>query len=212
MAHPPDRARAVIIGGGVIGCSVAYHLTRLGWTDVVLLERKQLTSGTTWHAAGLIAQLRATANMTKLAKYSQELYGSLEAETGVATGFRRTGSITVALTSERREEILRQAAMARAFGVDVEEISEAEVRQMYPHLNTAGMTGAVWLDKDGQGDPGNIALAMAKGARMRGAVVAERTAVTGVTRQGGRVTGVDWRAEDGSTGSVVSPSTGSETM
>jgi 4-methylaminobutanoate oxidase (formaldehyde-forming) len=200
MAQPPDRARAVIIGGGVIGCSVAYHLTKLGWTDVVLLERKQLTSGTTWHAAGLIAQLRATANMTRLAKYSQELYGSLEAETGVATGFRRTGSITVALTDERREEITRQAAMARAFGVDVEEISEAEVQQRYPHLNTAGMTGAVYLGKDGQGDPANIALAMAKGARMRGAVIAERTAVTGVTRQGDRVTGVDWRAEDGRTG------------
>ena len=94
----PSHARVVIIGGGVIGCSVAYHLAKLGWKDVVLLERKQLTSGTTWHAAGLIAQLRATANMTKLAKYSQELYGNLEAETGVATGFKRVGSITAALT------------------------------------------------------------------------------------------------------------------
>ena len=107
MADVPSHARVVIIGGGVIGCSVAYHLTKLGWKDVVLLERKQLTSGTTWHAAGLIAQLRATANMTKLAKYSQELYGSLEEETGVATGFKRCGSITVALTEERKEEIYR---------------------------------------------------------------------------------------------------------
>ena len=114
MADLPTSARVVIIGGGVIGCSVAYHLTKLGWTDVVLLERKQLTSGTTWHAAGLIAQLRATANMTKLAKYSQELYGNLETETGVATGFKRVGSITVALTEERKEEIFRQASMARA--------------------------------------------------------------------------------------------------
>ena len=120
MSELPTQARVVIIGGGVIGCSVASHLTKLGWTDVVLLERKQLTSGTTWHAAGLIAQLRATANMTKLAKYSQELYGGLEQETGVATGFKRCGSITVALTEERREEIFRQAGMARAFGVDVE--------------------------------------------------------------------------------------------
>ncbi len=202
MTDLPQQARAVIIGGGVVGCSVAYHLTRLGWRDVVLLERKQLTSGTTWHAAGLIAQLRATANMTKLAKYSQELYGSLEEETGVATGFRRVGSITVALTDERREEILRQAAMARAFGVDVEEISPSEVKTRYPHLNTDGVRGAVYLDKDGQGDPGNIALALAKGARQRGAVIAERTKATGVTRQGRRVTGVDWQREDGSQGHI----------
>lgn len=132
MALPPKHARVVIVGGGVIGCSVAYHLTQLGWTDVVLLERKQLTSGTTWHAAGLIAQLRATKNMTKLAKYSQELYGNLEEETGVATGFRRNGSITVALSEERREEILRQASMARAFGVEVEEISPSELKTRYP--------------------------------------------------------------------------------
>jgi glycine/D-amino acid oxidase-like deaminating enzyme len=193
MADVPAHARVVIIGGGVIGCSVAYHLTKLGWQDVVLLERKQLTSGTTWHAAGLIAQLRATANMTKLAKYSQELYGSLEDETGVATGFKRCGSITVALTDERREEIFRQAAMARAFGVDVEEISPAEVKERYAHLNIEGVTGGVYLDKDGQGDPANIALALAKGARQRGAKVLERTAVTGVAREGRRVTGVDWQ-------------------
>ena len=192
MAEVPSHARVVIIGGGVIGCSVAYHLTKLGWQDVVLLERKQLTSGTTWHAAGLIAQLRATANMTKLAKYSQELYGSLEGETGVATGFKRVGSITAALTGERREEIYRQAAMARAFGVDVEEISPKEVKEKYPHLNIEGVTGAVYLDKDGQGDPANIALALAKGARQRGAKVIERTKATSVTRKGRRITGVDW--------------------
>jgi 4-methylaminobutanoate oxidase (formaldehyde-forming) len=192
MAQLPVSAKCVIIGGGVIGCSVAYHLTKLGWTDVVLLERKQLTSGTTWHAAGLIAQLRATANMTKLAKYSQELYGSLEEETGVATGFKRCGSITVALTEERREEIFRQAAMARAFGVEVEEISPAEVLAKYEHLNIDGVTGGVYLPKDGQGDPANIALALAKGARQRGALVAEGVRVSAITRQGRRVTGVDW--------------------
>jgi 4-methylaminobutanoate oxidase (formaldehyde-forming) len=196
MSDVPSHARVVIIGGGVIGCSVAYHLTKLGWKDVVLLERKQLTSGTTWHAAGLIAQLRATKNMTKLAKYSQELYGSLEEETGVATGFKRCGSITVALTAERREEIFRQAAMARAFGVDVEEISPAEVLEKYKHLNIEGVTGGVYLDKDGQGDPSNITLALAKGARQRGARVIERTAVTGIKRTGRRVTGVDWAQGD----------------
>ena len=203
MTHLPKHARVVIIGGGVIGCSVAYHLTKLGWTDVVLLERKQLTSGTTWHAAGLIAQLRATANMTKLAKYSQELYGSLEDETGVATGFKRVGSITVALTDERMEELKRSAAMARAFGVDIDEISPSEVGAKYSHLNLDGVVGGVFLDKDGQGDPANIALALAKGARMRGATIAERTKVTNIARTGRRVTGVDWAAEDGSHGHIT---------
>ncbi|MBT0956661.1 FAD-dependent oxidoreductase [Alphaproteobacteria bacterium KMM 3653] len=194
MAKPiPTHARAVIIGGGVIGCSVAYHLAKLGWKDVVLLERKQLTSGTTWHAAGLIAQLRATANMTKLARYSQELYGELETETGVATGFKRCGSITVALTEERREELWRQASMARAFGVDVERITPGEVKARYEHLNIEGVTGGVYLEKDGQGDPANIALALAKGARQMGAQVFEQTLVTALPKQGRRVTGVDWQ-------------------
>ena len=128
----PKNARVVIVGGGVVGCSVAYHLAKQGWQDVVLLEQGQLTCGTTWHAAGLIAQLRATANMTKLAKYSQELYGTLEAETGVATGFKRCGSITVALTEARKEEIHRQAAMARAFGVEVAEISPSGSQRPLP--------------------------------------------------------------------------------
>lgn len=198
MSTLPQKARVVIVGGGVIGCSVAYHLTKQGWEDVVLLERKQLTSGTTWHAAGLIAQLRATANMTKLAKYSQELYGSLEEETGVATGFKRCGSITVALTEERKEEIYRQAAMARAFGVEVEEISAERVSEMYPHLNVEDVKGAVYLPKDGQGDPANIALALAKGARQRGGIVKERIKVTGMTKDGRKVTGVDWTSDDGS--------------
>lgn len=194
----PDKARVVIIGGGVVGCSVAYHLAKLGWKDIVLLERKQLTSGTTWHAAGLIAQLRATANMTRLAKYSQELYGNLEAETGVATGFKRCGSITVALTEERKEEIFRQAAMARAFGVEVEEISPAEVLARYEHLNIEDVKAGVWLPLDGQGDPANIALALAKGARQMGATVKERVKVTNIAKSGKRVTGVDWVSDDGS--------------
>ncbi len=194
------REAAVIIGGGVAGCSVAYHLAKLGWTDIVLLERKQLTSGTTWHAAGLIAQLRATRNMTRLAKYSQELYGDLEAETGVATGFRRCGSITVALTAERREEILRQASMARAFGVEVEEIGKTDVRDRYPHFNTDGMTGAVYLPHDGQGDPSNIALSLAKGARMQGATIREGVKVDAIrttTDHRGikHIIGVDWSAD-----------------
>lgn len=186
----PDKARVVIVGGGVSGCSVAYHLAKLGWKDIVLLERKQLTCGTTWHAAGLIAQLRATANMTKLAKYSQELYGTLEEETGVATGFRRCGSITVALTGERREELLRSASMARAFGVEIENITANEVKERYSHLNTDDVKGAVYLAKDGQGDPANIALALAKGARMQGVQILENTLVSDIKHEKGRVTGV----------------------
>jgi Glycine cleavage system T protein (aminomethyltransferase) len=189
---PPAKARAVIIGGGVSGCSVAYHLAKLGWTEIVLLERKQLTCGTTWHAAGLIGQLRASQNMTRLAKYSADLYVKLEAETGVATGMRQVGSITVALTEERKHEIYRQASLARAFDVDVREISPAEVKAMYPHLNVSDVVGAVHLPLDGQCDPANIAMALAKGARQRGAQIIEGVKVERVLTRAGRVCGVEW--------------------
>ncbi len=199
----PTSARAVIIGGGVSGCSVAYHLAKMGWTDVVLLERKQLTSGTTWHAAGLIGQLRGSANMTRLAKYSADLYVKLAAETGVETGMRQVGSISVALTQHRHEELLRQATVARIFDVDVTEISPSEVKAMYPHLNVSDVVGAVHLPLDGQCDPGNIAMALAKGARMRGAQIFEHTKVTGVTKAGGRATGVDYIDANGVPGHIA---------
>ena len=192
MSKIPSHARVVIIGGGVSGCSVAYHLAKLGWKDIVLLERKQLTCGTTWHAAGLIGQLRGSQNMTRLAKYSADLYVKLEEETGVATGMRQNGSISVALTEHRHEELLRQATLARAFNVDVSEIGPDEVKAMYPHLNVGDVVGAVHLPLDGQCDPANIAMALAKGARMRGAQVLEGVKVTGVTQADGKVTGVDW--------------------
>ncbi|GGE01902.1 sarcosine dehydrogenase [Aureimonas endophytica] len=192
MTNLPSKARVVIVGGGVSGCSVAYHLAKLGWTDIVLLERKKLTSGTTWHAAGLIGQLRASQNMTRLAKYSADLYVRLEEETGVATGMRQCGSITVALTPERREEIYRQATLARAFGVDVAEISPEEAKAMYPHLNIGDVVGAVHLPLDGQCDPANIAMALAKGARQRGARIVEDVKVTEVHQRDGRVSGVSW--------------------
>ncbi|GLS28706.1 4-methylaminobutanoate oxidase (formaldehyde-forming) [Mesorhizobium albiziae] len=196
MTPLPQKARAVIIGGGVSGCSVAYHLARLGWTDIVLLERKQLTSGTTWHAAGLIGQLRASQNMTRLAKYSADLYVRLEEETGVATGMRQVGSITVALTEERKHEIYRQASLARAFNVDVREVSPSEVKEMYPHLNVSDVVGAVHLPLDGQCDPANIAMALAKGARQRGARIVENVKVTKVHARDGRVSGVSWAQGD----------------
>ena len=192
MSPLPQKARAVIIGGGVSGCSVAYHLAKLGWTDIVLLERKQLTSGTTWHAAGLIGQLRASQNMTRLAKYSADLYVKLEAETGVATGMRQVGSVTVALTEERKHEIYRQASLARAFDIDVREISPSEVKEMYPHLNVSDVIGAVHLPLDGQCDPANIAMALARGARQRGARIVEGVKVTRVHTTDGSVSGVSW--------------------
>ena len=186
----PTKARAVIIGGGVAGASVAYHLAKLGWSDVILLERKQLTCGTTWHAAGLIGQLRATSNMTRLAKYTQELYFDLEEETGVATGIRRNGSITLALSEHRRQEILRGASMARAFGVEVEEISAAEVHQRYPHIKVDDVKAAIYLPKDGQGDPTNITLALAKGARQNGAEIFESVKVCAINKKDGRIQSV----------------------
>jgi glycine cleavage system T protein len=191
MAHLPSSARAVIIGGGIAGCSVAYHLAKLGWRDILLLERKQLTSGTTWHAAGLIGQLRATANMTRLARYSAELYAALEAETGLATGFRKVGSITVALTQERLEELRRGASMARSYGVDIETIDASEAQRRHPLLDVEGVVGAVYLAGDGQGDPGNIALSLAKGARQNGVTILESVKVTGILQDKGRVAGVE---------------------
>lgn len=199
----PKQARAVIIGGGVIGCSVAYHLSLLGWQDVVLLERKALTSGTTWHAAGLIGQLRASSTMTRLARYTAELYRGLEEETGIATGMRQVGSISVALTEERREELFRSAAMGRAFGVPVEEIGPDDVAARYPHLNLEGVRAGIWLPTDGQGDPANIALALAKGARQRGVEIHERVKVTSAQRDGRRITALDWEDEAGERGRIT---------
>ena len=186
----PKKARAVIIGGGVIGCSIAYHLGKIGWKDVVLLERKKLTSGTTWHAAGLIAQLRATKNMTRLAKYSQELYQELEKETGLSTGFKRNGSISVALNNERMEELLRSAAMARAFGVEIEEINPEQILERYPKLKIDDVVGGLWLPKDGQADPVNITQALAKGARSFGVNIIEGTKVTNIDKANSQVKGV----------------------
>ena len=201
MAAIPSKARAVIIGGGVSGCSVAYHLAKAGWRDIVLLERKRLTSGTTWHAAGLIGQLRANQNMTRLAKYSAELYRKLEAETGVATGMKTVGSMTVALTEDRMQEILRQATIADIFGVEVHRIMPDEVKALYPHLNIEGVVGGVHLPGDGQCDPANITMALAKGARMNGALLFENVKVTAVTEavEGPRrkVTGVEYVGPEG---------------
>ncbi|EDP62256.1 FAD dependent oxidoreductase/aminomethyl transferase [alpha proteobacterium BAL199] len=191
MAELPKQARVVIVGGGVIGCSVAYHLTKLGWSGVLLLERKRLTSGTTWHAAGLIGQLRASFNMTRLAKYTAELYDGLEAETGIAIGYHKNGSLAVALSDQRFEEMRRAAAMAGTFGLEAHVLTPAECLDRYPLLSPDGIVGGVFLPTDGQADPANIALGLAKGARQRGATILENVKVTAIAQRNGRVTGVE---------------------
>ena len=191
-ADLPSHAQAVIIGGGVVGCSVAYHLAKLGWRDVVLLERRQLTCGTTWHAAGLIGQLRATPNLTRLAKYSAELYLGLEAETGQPTGFKQNGSIGLARTAERLAELRRQASMGRAFGLEVHEVTPwPKPGQLYPLIEVGDLAGAIHIPADGQANPIDIAQALAKGARQNGARIVEGCKVTGITKRTGRVTGVE---------------------
>ncbi len=186
----PGETRVVIVGGGIIGCSLAYHLTKLGWRDVVLLERKQLTCGTTWHAAGLVGQLRATLNMTRLARYTADLYTTLERETGQATGFKQNGSISVATNDERFEEWKRGASMAKTFGLEVEVVGPAEIKKLWPLINVDDIVGGVVLPKDGQTNPIDTAMALAKGARSGGAQIFEDTKVTAVHQSDGRVTGV----------------------
>ena len=187
----PARADVVIIGGGIVGCSTAYHLTREGITDVVLLERQQLTSGTTWHAAGLVGQLRASRNLTELAKYTATLFEGLEKETGQATGFKQNGSISLALNEGRLEELLRGASMAKSFGLDVQVISTGEIKERLPHYNMENVVGGVFLPKDGQVNPIDVTQALAAGARSRGARVFENSKVTRIVVENGKAVGVE---------------------
>jgi glycine cleavage system aminomethyltransferase T/glycine/D-amino acid oxidase-like deaminating enzyme len=186
----PDRAQVVVVGGGIVGASVAYHLTKLGVTDVAILERHELTSGTTWHAAGLVAQLRATENLTRLAQYSLELYKNLENETGQATGFRAPGAISLASTATRWEELRRTAAMARYLGVEAEEIGPREIQDKFPMCEVSDVAGGIWLPQDGAVGPSDVTQALAKGARMGGANMYEGTGVDDLIVEDGRVVGV----------------------
>ena len=199
----PSRADVVIIGGGVIGCSIAYHLTKLGISDVVLLERKQLTSGTTWHAAGLIGQLRGTRRMTELAKYTAELLYALEEETGQATGFRQNGSISVATHAERMEELKRGASMAKNFGLEVELLTPSDIKSRYPHLHVDDLAGGIFLPKDGQANPADVTQAYAKGARNGGARIFENVKVEDILVEGGRAVGVKHAQGEIRAGTVV---------
>jgi glycine cleavage system T protein len=192
VAKPlPSQADVVIIGGGIIGCSIAYHLTKIGITNVVVLERKQLTSGTTWHAAGLVGQLRASRNMTELAKYTSEVMRGLEEETGQATGFKQNGSLSVAITEARFEEFRRGASMARNFGLHIHVLTAGEIGERAPHLNLENVTGGLWLPGDGQTNPIDTTQAYAAGAKQRGGKIYEHTKVTRILTKDGKATGVE---------------------
>lgn len=188
----PKRARVVVIGGGVIGCSVAYHLAHAGWKDVVLLERDKLTSGTTWHAAGLMVTFGSTSETsTEMRKYTRDLYARLEAETGLDTGFRPVGFIEVAADADRLEEYRRVSTFNRYCGVDVHEISPKEVRDLFPLARTDDILAGFYVKEDGKVDPVNVTLALAKGARLQGATLLENVPATGILTKRGVVTGVE---------------------
>jgi len=184
----PPHAQIVVIGGGIIGCSAAYHLARDHRADVVLLEQGRLTSGSTWHAAGLVGQLRSSASITKVLKYSVDLYKRLDAETGLETGWKMTGCLRLATTPDRWTEYKRLATTARSFGMEMHLISPAEVARMWPLMNTADLIGASWLPTDGQASPSDITQSLAKGARMHGARIFEGVRVTGFVMDGPRIT------------------------
>ncbi|MER9952942.1 FAD-dependent oxidoreductase [Mesorhizobium sp. M0047] len=187
----PDAAHVVIIGGGIIGCSIAYHLTKAGVKDVVVLERKQLTSGTTWHAAGIVGQLRPTRSWTELAKYGVELYKSLEAETGQATGFKQNGSLRLAQQPGRFEELKRSCTFALSLGIEAHMRTPREISQEFPNLRTDDLVGGLWIPSDGQTNPTDTTMALAKGARLNGAKFFEGTKVTGISVDKARVRGVE---------------------
>ena len=192
----PERARIVIIGGGVIGTSVAYHLAKQGESDLVLLEQGELSSGTTWHAAGLVGQLRANQSNTRLVQYSTELYSELENEVGLSAGFKRCGGVTVARTEDRMTQLRRTAATAEAFDLECQLLSPKQALERYPVMQVDDLIGAIWLPGDGKANPTDMTAAMARGARQNGAQVFEHTRVLDVLVQDNRVTGVRTDAGD----------------
>ena len=187
----PQSAKVVIIGGGVAGCSVAYHLSKFGWKDVVLLERDQLTSGTTWHAAGLIGQLGSSATITKLRNYSLNLYKQLEKETGLSTGLKQNGSLTVATTEGRLQELKRQVTTAQLFNVEANEVSIDQIKSLYPLINTEDVIGGIHIPNDGQADPVGVTNVLAKAAKQHGANIIEHCSVKKILVQNKQIVGVE---------------------
>src|SRR6266508_1637631 len=183
--------RAVVIGGGVGGCAVLYWLTRLGWSDVVLVERADLTPGSTFHSAGLVGQLRGSLSLTKMMMASVELYRTLESEVGLETGWREVGSLRLASSEERMEELARQAGWAKTFGLPLELISPAEAQERFPPMSKDGVLGAAYLPTDGYIDPSQLTVALAEGARRGGAEVSTHTRVTDIRVERGRVAAVE---------------------
>ncbi len=187
----PNSCKVVVIGGGVAGCSTAYHLAKFGWKDTVLLERDVLTSGTTWHAAGLIGQLGSSATITKLRNYSLNLYKKLEKETGLSTGLKQNGSLTVATTSDRLEELKRQVTFAQRFDIEANEVNKEEIKEIYPLINIGDIVGGVFIAKDGQADPVGVANVLAKAAKQNGAQIIEKCPVNKILTKNNKIVGVE---------------------
>ncbi|MDC1247740.1 FAD-dependent oxidoreductase [Pelagibacteraceae bacterium] len=186
----PKSSKVVVIGGGIAGCSVAYHLAKYGWKDTILLERDQLTSGTTWHAAGLVGQLGASATITRLRKYSLNLYKELEKKTGLSTGLKQNGAITIASTPERLQELLRQATAAQLFDVNVDSVNKQRIKELYPVINDDDILGGVYMPEDGQADPIGVTNVLAKAAKMEGAQIFEKTPVEKILIKDKKIVGV----------------------
>ena len=190
MGNFPTQARAVVIGGGIVGCSTAYHLAKLGWTDTLIIERHKLTSGSTHHAAGLVGQLRTSANITQMLGASVALYNTLEAETGLASGWQMNGGLRLACNAARWTELKRQATTARSFGLEMQLLTPNEAQKLWPLMDIGDLVGAAFLPTDGQVNPSDITQSLAKGARLRGVKIFEDTTVTDFELERGRVTAV----------------------
>ncbi|HED14191.1 MAG TPA: FAD-binding oxidoreductase, partial [Gammaproteobacteria bacterium] len=186
----PDSAEIIVIGGGIIGCSTAYHLALEGARDVLLLEEGQLSNGSTWHAAGLVGQLRSSANITQLLKYSVDLYQRLEQETGLATGWKMNGGLQLACNQDRWTELRRRTTTARSFDLPMQLLSPREAAELWPLMDASDVVGAAYLPTDGQVNPSDITQSLARGARLQGVSIFEDTAVTGVIVEHGRVMGI----------------------